>query len=385
MNQRVKKIVVVIGLLSLFFMFNSAFAQGVKVTFQCNMDIQIQAGVFNQATDKLVVRGSFNGWAGTTDELTDPDTDKLYTVDVTIPADQVGKDVEFKYVIIPAAGGDMWESVDNRKFNLTATDMVLDPVYYNNQTVLLVKATVTFQADMSDMLDKGWFDPATDSIRVVGGMNGWANTESMEPDPFDPSLYLYDAMVTAAVGDKIGWKFRGYPNNRFLDGGWEAGSNHEFEFTGTDLVLDPLKPNVLPGGKPIVQDVTVRFSVDVKGAVDWYNKNPFDSVQSVWVTGDWNNWGGSWGVADTSVLIKMYDDGLTKGDAVAGDGIFTTEVLFTAGTMSSKLYKFSIYAAGVDTLNKGTSPMDNEAGMGMNHVILIDDTNPLMVLPIDYF
>ncbi|MBN2088261.1 lamin tail domain-containing protein, partial [candidate division KSB1 bacterium] len=357
----------------------------INVTFQCNMDVQIKSGTFDPTKDKLVVRGSFNGWAGNVHELKDPDADNIYTLTTELGIELIGQTVEYKYVMLPSGGADVWEGVDNRKFTLADKDMVLDVVYFNNQTVILVKATVTFQADMSDMLDKGWFDPSTDSIRVVGGMNGWANSESMEPDPFDPSLYLYDAMVTAAVGDKIGWKFRGYPNNRFLDGGWEAGSNHEFEFTGADLLLDPLKPNILPGGKPIAQDVTVRFSVDVNGAVDWYNKKPFEAIKSVWVTGDWNNWGGSWGVADTTVLIKMYDDGLTKGDAVKGDGIYTTEVLFTAGTMSSKLYKFSIYAAGVDTLNKGTSPMDNEAGMGMNHVILIDDTNPLMVLPIDYF
>ncbi|MBN2088294.1 T9SS type A sorting domain-containing protein, partial [candidate division KSB1 bacterium] len=131
-------------------------------------------------------------------------------------------------------------------------------------------------------------------------------------------------------------------------------------------------------------DVTARFSVDVNGALDWYNKKPFADVKSVWVTGDWNNWGGSWGVADTSVLIRMYDNG-SNGDAVAGDGIWTTEVKFAAGTMSAKLYKYSIYGTGVDTLNKGQSVMDNEAGMAMNHTLLIDDTNPLYVLPLDKF
>ncbi|KPL08320.1 hypothetical protein AMJ86_01020 [bacterium SM23_57] len=355
------------------------------VTFQCNMDIQIQSGTFDPVNDTLVVRGSFNGWSGTQDRLTDADSDKIYTLVVNLPDSLIGTEVEYKFVLIPAGGADQWESVSNRKFTLLAGGQILDVVYFNDQAVLSVTATVTFQADMSEMLDKGWFDPSVDSIRIVGGMNGWANTESMEPDPFDPSLYVYDASVTAAPGDNIEWKFRGYPTDHFMDNGWEAGSNHSFEFTGSDLVLDPLKPNVLPAGKPLSQDVTVRFSVDVNGALDWYNKQPFQGIKSVWVTGDWNNWGGSWGVSDTTVLIRMYDDGATGGDAVASDGIWTADVLFATGSSGTNLYKYSIYAAGVDTLNAGNQPMDNEAGIGMNHVVLIDDTNPLFVLPTDIF
>ena len=355
------------------------------VTFQCNMDIQIQSGTFDPAADKLVVRGAFNGWAGNEDELTDEDADKIYTITVEMADSLVGETIEYKFVIVPAEGADMWESISNRSFTLLSGGQILDVVYFNDQTAVSVTALVTFQADMSDMLDKGWFDPATDSIRVVGGFNGWANTESMEPDPFDPSLYLYDADITAEAGSQIEWKFRAYPNDQFLDGGWESGSNHVFEFTGEDLILDPLKPNILPGGSPLAQDVTVTFSVDVNHAVDTYNEMPFADIKSVWVTGDWNNWGGSWGVSDTTILIRMYDDGMTNGDLVPGDGVWTTEVIFAAGTISTHLYKFAIYGTGVDTLNGGNAPMDNEAGFAQNHVILIDDTNPTFKQPLDYF
>jgi len=53
--------------------------------------------------------------------------------------------------------------------------------------------------------------------------------------------------------------------------------------------------------------------------------------------------------------------------------------------LRAHLYKYSIYAAGVDTLNGGSSPMDNEAGFAQNHVVLISDANPLFVLPTDIF
>ncbi|MCK5738407.1 lamin tail domain-containing protein [bacterium] len=361
-------------------------AEAPTVTFQCDMSIQIAANNFDPAGDKLLVRGTINGWAGTDDELTDPDADQIYTLTKEFTAADIGTAQEYKHVLVPAAGGDIWENVDNRKFTIAGGAQVLDVVFYDNVSVLLETALVTFQGDMSDLLDNGWFDPATDSVRVVGGMNGWANNESAEPDPFDPSLYIYEMDVTAAPASEITWKFRAYPNDSFLDGGWEGGDGHTFEFLGAgqDLVLDPVKPNLLPAGKELAQAVTVRFSVDVNGSVDYYNEEPFENIEKVFVTGDWNNWGGAWSVADTTVLINMYDDG-TKGDAVAGDGIWTTEVLFEAGVSNTRLYKYSIYAAGVDTLNGGTESMDNEAGTGMNHVVIIEDTNPTFVVPQDYF
>lgn len=355
------------------------------VTFQCNMDIQIQMATFNPATDKLVVRGAFNGWSGTEDELTDPNNDKVYTGVVDMDNSLVGTVVEYKFVIVPAAGGDNWENVSNRTLSLLAGGQILDVVFFNDQTSMSVTATVTFQADMSDMLNKNWFNPATDSIRVLGSFNGWGNNESMQPDPFDPSLYLYDASITAGVGSDVNWKFRAFPADQFLDGGWERGNNHVFTFTGTDMVLDPLKPDILPGGKPLSQDVTVRFSVNVKHAVDFYNKQAFPDVKSVWVTGDWNNWGGSWGVTDTTVLIRMYDDGATKGDFAKGDGIWTTEVVFASGSVNTHLYKYAIYGTGVDTLNGGNASMDNEAGFAQNHVVVVGDANATYVPELDFF
>ena len=217
-------------------------------------------------------------------------------------------------------------------------------------------------------------------------MNGWANTDPMQPDPFDPSLYVYDIDIFEMPGETINWKFRALPAASFVDGGWEGGDAHPLVMPDEDTVLDPMKPNILPQGAPLSQDVTVRFSVDVNDALDCYNGLPFaDPIRSVWVTGDWNNWGGAWGVADTATLVRLYDDGATKGDATAADGIWSTEVLFSTGDASTRLYKYSIYAAGVDTLNGGTECMDNEAGFSMNHVIIVDDSSPTMILDLDYF
>ncbi len=358
------------------------------VTFQCQMKIQILSGLFNPARDTLVVRGSFNGWAGNQDRLTDPDGDSLYTVTLNLPDALVGQTQYYKYVIVSPGKADRWESDPNREFVLQAGGQILPVEYFDRQEVMAVTAKVTFQADMSELLLRGYFDPATDSIRVVGSFNGWANSESMQPDLFDPTLFVYTTPITAAPGSTQKWKFRAYPTSKFLDNGWEGGSDHTFTFTGQDMTLPPQKPNILPAGRPLRQAVTVRFKVNVRGATDWFNKKPFGQVKSVWLNGDFvplgqGGWG-SWAVADTNRLVRMYDDG-THGDEVANDEIWTTEVSFAAGAMNTHLYKFGIYAAGVDTLNRGNIPMDNEAGFAQNHFVAIDDAQPLYVVPTDIF
>ncbi len=364
------------------------------VTFQVNMSVQEALGNFNPSADMVVVRGSFNGWAGNDDQLTLGDTPDVYQITKNFDDSFVGTEIQYKFVIVPASGDDIWESIDNRVATIQAGGQVLDVVYFNNRESIGATANVTFQADMSDMLSKGWFDPATDQMRVTGAMNGWASMEdwALQADLLDPSLYLLTKEITEEPGNTIEWKFRGYPHENFLDNGWEAGSNHSFTFTGEDLVLEKIKPNVLPAGKDLTQDVTVRFSVDCNGAVDWYNKKPFPTIDGVYLNGDFvplgtGGWAG-WTVSDTAggALVKMYDDGSTNGDAVAGDNIWTTEVVFPAGSKATHLYKYGIYSVGyTDTLNAGNIPMDNEAGFAMNHVILITDTSPLFVNDTDIF
>ena len=361
------------------------------VTFKVNMSIQEAIGYFNPATDKVVIRGSFNGWAGDADELTLGATPSVYELTKNFAGSDVGVANEYKYVIMP---GDKWETIANRSLTVLAGGQVLDVVYYDDRTSAGATANVTFQADMSDMLQLNFFNPATDQIRVTGAMNGWGDLEdwTTAQDLLDPSLFLLTKPLTYDAGTEIGWKFRAFPHETFLDGGWESGSNHTFIFNGSDMTLDKLKPAILPAGKDLTQDVTVRFTVNCTNAMDYYNKKPFPTIDGVYLNGDFvplgaGGWGG-WTVADTAggALIKMYDDGATKGDAVAGDNIWTTEALFATGSKGTHLYKYGLYSKGyTDTLNAGNIPMDNEAGFSMNHAVVISDAAPVYVAPTDRF
>jgi len=364
------------------------------VTFKVNMSIQEAIGNFNPATDTVVVRGSFNSWGGAADRLFEGSTPKVYELTKNFSAADVGTQFFYKFVILK--GSAVWERDPNRDFTLQAGGQVLDEDFFDRVATIGATANITWQADMSDMLQNNWFNPGTDQLRVTGGMNGWGDLEdwATAQDLIDPSLFLLTKSLTYDAGTELKWKFRAFPHESFLDSGWEGGSDHVFVFSGTDMTLDKLKPAILPAGKDLTKDVTVRFTVNCNPPynLDYFNKKPFPTVNGVYLNGDFvplgaGGWGG-WTVADTvgGGLIKMYDDGATKGDAVAGDNIWTTEVLFATGSSNTHYYKYGLYSKGyTDTLNTGNIPMDNEAGFSMNHTLVISDAAPVYVAPTNNF
>ena len=65
-------------ILLLGIMISALHAQD-DLTFQVNMSIKSDEGVFNPgAGDIVVVRGEFNGWAGNAEQLFDANADKIY-------------------------------------------------------------------------------------------------------------------------------------------------------------------------------------------------------------------------------------------------------------------------------------------------------------------
>ncbi|MCK5331198.1 MAG: hypothetical protein KAK01_07310, partial [Candidatus Marinimicrobia bacterium] len=98
------------------------------VTFQVDMSVQIEAGNFLVGTDQLVLRGSFNGWAGNNQELLDGDTDSIYTTTISLPSSLIGDNFEYKFVVAE----DGWETRPNRSFVMESGGQVLDVVYFND-------------------------------------------------------------------------------------------------------------------------------------------------------------------------------------------------------------------------------------------------------------
>jgi hypothetical protein len=186
------------------------------------------------------------------------------------------------------------------------------------------------------------------------------------------------------TSDSTSWKFKAFPDDRFSGGGWETGSDRWYQYgpDGTNATVGPIVPRIFPLFAPLTQDVDVRFQVDMTGAVNRYNQMPIDpaSLEFVGLRGgvDWlGSWvsGGNWVPGDTTTgnMKVLNDDGI-NGDETAGDDVWTIRITVPAGTDAGAFeYKFAAMYPGADTVNGGSSPLDNEGGFGENHLVVLVD------------
>jgi len=119
-----------------------------------------------------------------------------------------------------------------------------------------IKNTITFKVDMSQMVASG-FDPAADSIKVVGlswdsfGIVLGDNHPSRTLVPGADNIYTATIELscgTAAVGDSLRWKLYVWPGDRW-SGNWEGGFGgydgraYYVLADGSSTTLDPVVPN----------------------------------------------------------------------------------------------------------------------------------------------
>ena len=160
------------GVALLAVMLISGMATAADVTFQVNMAQQERLAAFDRdAGDIVIVRGSFNDWTGTTDELTAATVeDSVFTGTVTIAEG----DITYKFVIVPGVGEEVYESVAaDRAYTVVGTDPVTLPVVYFSDDDGRVAVNVTFQVNMG--VQEFWtaFDPAVDGVVIRGSFNDW--------------------------------------------------------------------------------------------------------------------------------------------------------------------------------------------------------------------
>ena len=378
-----KRLITISVLLLAFGYTNSAFAT-INVKFQVHMGVQIQSGAFNPATDSVVVRGDFQTMAGDTANwngymfllTASAANDSIYEITVGFADSAANHTIQFKYVIVHN-GSDTWESLPNgmnRTYDITSDPNQVIPLAYFNIPPGAITLNITFQADMTTMLNEG-FAPGSDSIEVMGDtytLNWTPPGSVLNQDLIDPTLFLVTIPLKSLPGLPVQWKFHADPSTNFTNGGWEDGGNHTFTFPMADTTLDPVQPN-MHVATPTTDVNHVYFRVDMNGAHEAYHNTLITGLSSVWLGGSapplqWPT--NSWIFSDTSngSLTKMYDDG-THTDSIAGDKIFSNMIDFPVGTPAAINYKYGAVFDGVDTLNGGASYLDNEAGFGNNHLL----------------
>lgn len=389
----------VITALMLFTTFS--FAQTIPVTFNVDMGVAAFKGQFNPSTDQVVIRGSFQAdagdpggnWQGNFFTMSDSDGDTVYTLTVDFPNTTNGNNYEFKFVIAP----DGWEGGSNRTFTVTAPGVVLPTYWFSNDSVYSqqVVNTINFTADISGILGVGTggaFDPNQDSLLVMGldwdGLGILISDPSarrmVNTDPFNPGIYTTSLTFQGSLGDSTKWKFKAFPDSRFSNGGWETGSDrwHTYQPDGSVIDLPVIVPRIQPLYDPVQTDINIQFTVDMTDAVNRYNNQPIplNELQFVGMRGGADflgNWssGGCWCPDDTTA-------GLMKVLTPIGNNLWTITVTAPAGTNGGVYeYKYAAMYPGADTVNGGSSPLDNEGGFGINHnFVLFDAPGGIIVL-----
>jgi hypothetical protein len=349
----------------------AALAQN-PVTFQVQMSVQEQLGNFNPATDQVVVRGNFNGWGGNNPTLTDAG-EMLYSGSYDVGDELIDQLVEYKFVIISAEQGDVWESVDNRSFTLPAGGATIDPVWFNDQDSAgeLTNVEVLFRVNMEVMIANGTFDPAADWIVIRGNhanIGNWGGAVVMDEEGGNPGHYFLNIQFDGLeVDSNLEFKYVILENQDELLARWEGVANRMVNISNDwpdsdsdgygEFVLDEAWFDNVTWDDIISQDVTVHFAVNLWPVQQWFAENPaeenqgltsYEEITFVAVCGPWNNW--PWDLVPPEYQLTP-----TTGTWFEGD------ILFNQYSSASIVFKY------------GANGHDNEAGFQADHTAIIDD------------
>ncbi len=166
------------------------------VSFNVNMSHQVTLGNFDTALDYVEVVGSFEGWTGTL--LTDPDGDQIYSVTVE---NIVPGDIFFKFRINGDWANAEFPGGDDRTFNVTIGNHVLDFWYNDEQPVLNVSIY-----DIQFTTDPGGASPYVgQTIQTQGIVTAAYSNAYYIQDGAGPwtGVYVYSPGNTAVVGDSV--------------------------------------------------------------------------------------------------------------------------------------------------------------------------------------
>ena len=381
-----------------------SFAQSINVTFQVDMSIQIFVGNFPPGAN-VVVRGSFQSdcgdpggnWQGNLYQLSDPDSDDVYTCTFSAPVALAGNSYIFKYVIVNPPASDNWESTPDRQFTLTAPTTVIPVVWFNDDVIYVppfeVANTIKFSADISSILGvgiEGAFDPDQDSLLVMGldwnnyGKNIIGNRK-MENTDLNPGIYTTTLTVTSGsaapngVGDSTNWKYRAFDVSRFQNTGWETGPDrwHVYQADGATVILPLIVPSILPSWNP--PSLILTINLDMTGAINRYNGLPIPLSEIEFI-----------GLKSTVPTFgNMLEGCWCSGDTLNGNMVLLTKIsesnwrferLVPMGINQGYYdYKFAVMYSGADTINGGIEPLNNEFADTLVHNVLLVDGPPIVI------
>ena len=217
MNLKAKTIVLFISIV-----ISGLFAS--NVTINLNMST---AGAVTDSTHIIVLRGSFNGWAGNDMTLTAIGGD-YYTYTGAFDAGSY----EFKFVAIDnLTSTDSMESTNDRTFNVFSNDTSIS-CYWENGDLPPYSATdsidIWFRVNTAGIPG---YDPATTPMKVAGSFESWIGTDltqegdsefwsghfTRDPETTHTLIYKFKAgetwendpnrLLTVSSDTTVAWKY----------------------------------------------------------------------------------------------------------------------------------------------------------------------------------
>jgi hypothetical protein len=323
----------------------------VDVTFNVNMNVKRIEGSFIPATQKVYVRGNFNGW-GEVDQMTDPDGDYTYTA--VIESLDIGSTLYFKFFHTPAT----WESGPNREYIVPNVNSEFTDWFDRDSVVTATgDGNILFQVDMSVMSEIGIFDPVVDKLQVRGSFNGWSGADPprshMNQDFANPDLWFLNVPFTnVGINELQEYKFYvDLQTPGIWTDGWErppsrGGGNRVIPFLAQldqeapYYFYDDVHPDyVIESGK----NIQVTFRVNMKPAMNpTIQPIPFNpAVDSLYWISEMPCFVRSQGWFDTNEMRVLR---LTDPD---GDSIYTGTLAIAEPSFNSFVYRYG-YVSGTD-------------------------------------
>ncbi len=341
--------------------------------FQIDMTSALTRGVFNPATNQIMVFGTFqtNQWSSGFILTNNPNgaNTNLYSGTYR-DGNYPGSWQQYKFVIVSSLTNLNYEFLNNRTFYTPTNSGTFTLAYFNNWSPYTNR--VTFQVDMTLPLLTHVFSPTAGDTVVAAGTfqtNAWTPTPNgfvltNNPNSASSNIYSGTYIVTDPPGTGEYFKFVLNTNNG--SSFYETRSDRQFilasAMTNALVYWNDDKPiDFTPSG------TTLTFTVNMTNAVDIYGY-PFDPANDLlFINGDFADpaWNSSPSLPDFwhDSTIDQDFSGYILQNNPPGSQVYTGTFTVPAGHSINVYYKYGIY----HNSSVANTNVDNEAPGGNDH------------------
>ena len=259
MNLKANKIIFFINI-SINILFSS------NVTFNLNMST---AGAVTDSTHAIVLRGSFNNWAGNDMPVTSIGGD-YYTTTLSLDPGNY----TFKFVAIDnLTNTDGWENTNDRTMTISSNDTIINCFWENDDQPPYTETDnidIWFRVNTAGIPG---YDPATMPMKVAGSFEGWSGIELTREGESD----FWSGHITQDPGmiHNLGYKFRAGET-------WENDPNRLLVVSSDTTVSWKYFNDIAPAPSELV-NVTFLVNTSTTAVTD--------STHDVQIRGSFNGWG----------------------------------------------------------------------------------------------